>query len=251
MNFPKPLKRLIFLKVLLASLLLAHKAPLAKQSPTPSPSPSEKAVVVVVDTGLHLSDMRFAPYLCKEGHRDFTGTGIEDYHGHGTHIASLIIANAKKANYCLVIFKYENAGSTPEDNVPPYKEALKALVLLKPQFVNMSLSGNTNIPVEESTISFLKDTTFVVAAGNESSSYQTQPRWPAMLSFKYNNVVVVGSLDKDGNKLEDSNWGYKDMVWEYGENILGLRRGDGTIRMSGTSMATAITTGKLINRIGY
>jgi hypothetical protein len=55
-------------------------------------------VVAVIDTGKAVD-----PKLkyCKYGHKDITGTGLEDNNGHGTNVASLIAREAKGANYCV------------------------------------------------------------------------------------------------------------------------------------------------------
>jgi hypothetical protein len=83
--------------------------------------PSHKIVVAVVDTGLDPELMNDSS-ICPDGHKDFTGQGLQDINGHGTHISYLIDQYAKnfillkdgdssklksiKSNYCQIILKY-------------------------------------------------------------------------------------------------------------------------------------------------
>ena len=61
--------------------------------------------VAVIDTGIIVNEKN-APYLCKTGHRDFTGMGLYDEEGHGTEVVNYIIDNAKTKNFCIVMLKF-------------------------------------------------------------------------------------------------------------------------------------------------
>ena len=74
-------------RVLLTAMVLTVSLANAQQK-------SKTLVVAVIDTGIDAQAFN-RHVLCKTGHKDFTGTGIQDRHGHGTHISGLIDQYAK------------------------------------------------------------------------------------------------------------------------------------------------------------
>lgn len=198
--------------------------------------------VGVLDTGLDLNDVRFQNVLCKDGHKDFTGKGIEDNHGHGTHIAGLIASYAKGSNFCLVILKYYDEDC--DNCMPAYLKALSVIHLLKLDFLNFSGGGITSDLIESNTISKNKQITFIVAAGNENKNLDVDFFYPASYNFK--NIRVVGSLGLDNKKLKSSNYGKVITYWEIGDYIYSTLPNGRYGRLTGTSQATAIVTGKLV-----
>lgn len=212
--------------------------------------------VGIVDTGLDLSDPRFSKSLCKYGHRDFTGMGIEDKIGHGTHIASIIQRNLAglEGQYCFVIINYYDSSS---NNTDAYVRAIQYATNLGLDFVNASASGdfpaytrnrkNSELKVYQSA----KRTTFIVAAGNEGHDLDREcDQYPVCYSRQLDNVISVGSTESNGVKAPLSNYGRAVETWEVGVNVEGYKPKGGTIRYSGTSQATAAHTGKVVrNRI--
>lgn len=185
--------------------------------------------VSVIDTGLNIEDPKYKPYLCRYGHKDFTGFGISDNDGHGTAVVDLIIENAKSANFCLVILKFFDPLFKHETTQTAI-DAAKRAVLLQSKVVNMSLSGEGYVEEEKRTLASSPGTIFVVAAGNDSVNLDIFPRYPA--SYNLKNIMVVGALDPDtGDKRLRSNFGTKVVNWELATS---------------TSYATAIKTGKLV-----
>lgn len=208
--------------------------------------------VAVVDTGLDLTDKRFTPVLCKEGHRDFTGEGLIDREGHGTAVAGLIKDHAKDSKYCLIILKYATKGQTLFSRVKAYQRALIYLHEIKPDYVNLSLNGSDEFKVETMTVASLKGTKFIAAAGNDGLTLSgDQTSYPAQLSNVYGNVIAVAAGNpKTGVLSEYSNRGLTMMRIEEGGNILvdipcSIRASCKELRF-GTSMAAAIATGKIV-----
>lgn len=105
--------------------------------------------VGVIDTGLDLEDPRFIGHLCYSGHSDFTGDGIQDDMGHGTHIVGLITKYARNSNYCLVILKYYGKNLS---NVPAYQAALREAIHQHLDVVNLSLNGPQPLPEEKANL---------------------------------------------------------------------------------------------------
>lgn len=207
--------------------------------------------IVVLDTGLDITDTRLSPKLCAEGHKDFTNTELKDTHGHGTHVVGLIEQYAKDTDYCLVIVKYYREEDDKIKNMKAYKEALTYAFSLEPKIINFSGSGPQ---FDEDELVLIKDhpnTILVTSAGNEKVNLDIEKRYPA--SYKEKNIIVVGSIDavsttKDAgkNKSSFSNYGKIVTHWEIGNLVLSTAPDGKQVYNSGTSMSSAIYTGKLI-----
>lgn len=185
--------------------------------------------VAVIDTGLDIKSDYYKPFLCKDGHKDFTGMGIQDDDGHGTKVVDLIVRNSNSNNFCLVIYKFFTRKLEFNSN-EALISALKEIKTQRIPVANLSLSGAGYIGEEEEEFAKNKFTIFVVAAGNDGVNLDDSPRYPA--SYEFTNVWAVGALDKYTNqKLKISNYGKRVRHWE---------------KESATSYATAVKTGKLI-----
>lgn len=204
--------------------------------------------VAIVDTGLDLSDSRFSSHLCALGHKDLTDKGLQDKIGHGTHVAGIIQKYAKDANYCMLIYKYYlNEGDT-RNNL--YREigAFYLAIQNGANIINFS-SGGSNFNEEEYLI--IKNNPkvlFVVAAGNDHQDLDKpgENYYPA--SYRLKNIISVGNLNEDGTIANNSNYG-SFLSWELGTNIVSTipcKENVCTQSMSGTSMATAVKTGKIL-----
>lgn len=212
---------------------------------------SKPAVIAVIDTGL---DMRRVPKnakICKFGHKDFTG-GLSDNsrtvdpvpsdeHGHGTNIAGIIANYAGDANYCIVVLKYYSPNKE-HDNLKFTIEAIKYATNIGAKYLNYSGGGVERSSKEAKAIKAYLDNggTIIAAAGNERSNIDQRPYYPAMEDSR---IISVGSIEKDGYPSNFSNWGKSVKRWEYGRNISGFG-----VTLSGTSQATAVAAGKIINK---
>lgn len=207
--------------------------------------------VGVIDTGLDLSDPRFVTHLCPSGHKDFTGEGIKDINGHGTHIAGLIVKYAKNSNYCLTIYKYYkdlDEYQVKNGNDIRYINALLESIYNEDVLVNFSGVAESFNPAEYLLMKKNKQTTFVVAAGNNSKNLDLPANNYYPAKYNLNNIITVGSA-KDGQRSYFSNYGSFIKAWENGEKVSSCDIKSGFITMQGTSQATAIHTGKLIYEI--
>lgn len=202
--------------------------------------------VMVIDTGLDLKDPRFQNILCKQEHRDVTNTGMVDRHGHGTHVLGLIKEYAKDSDYCVIIVKFvDTQNESMALMVANYLDAIRYVDEIKPDIVNISGGGSVRLITEELVIFNNSKTKFIVAAGNSNQDINTY--CPACHYGVYPNVEPVGALDGVA-KAKFSNYG-TGISWEQGVNILSTLP-DGKIgRMSGSSQACAVHTGKAIRAI--
>ncbi len=222
-------------------------------------SPNHDQIKVgVIDTGLDLNDPRFKDHLCKYGHKDFTGTGIKDTNGHGSHIVGLIQKYAENSNYCMLIYKYYSETATGIQNMNNEINAIKEAIKNGAKIINFSSGGSTFNEEEYDLIDQNSDITFVVAAGNESKDLDIRGNEYYPASYWLPNEVVVGNIDSYGHKANSSNWG-KKVAWEKGVNVLSTipcKFHDTYCQgyMTGSSQSAATFSGKrLANKqnVGY
>lgn len=203
--------------------------------------------IAVVDTGLDLKDARFSKHLCQTGHKNFVdGQGLEDFLGHGTCVASIIQNYAGDSNYCLMIYKFYTPSSHSDLTVQREVQAFEEAVKNHADIINLSAGGSDENIAEREFIKKHPKTIFVVAAGNEGENLDTgHSYFPASLA--YENIFAIGAVDKDGKRVYTSNYG-KNIHNEFGKDVSCLGPDNKTTVMTGTSMATGVFTGKLIDK---
>lgn len=222
--------------------------------------------VAVIDTGIS-RDRMDDESLCKEGHKDFTGTGLHDNHGHGTHIYGLIDQYAKgiilkqgqdiskltnkKINYCQIIIKFYNSEHSPLNGLSVIKKALRHAIDLKVDIINISAGGT--LPDEQEFLlikeALDKNILIVAAAGNNGQNIVRKPKktsdgqyFPALYDDR---IVVIGNGIDESTHAKTSNHGENVDHWELGMDVLSFGP-TGLVKMSGTSQSAAIFTGKFI-----
>jgi subtilisin family serine protease len=196
--------------------------------------------IAVVDTGLDLTDARFKGHLCAYGHKDFTGEGLDDTNGHGTHIAGLIQKYAGiSGKYCMVIIKYYGSRY---NNVLNELNAVKYATTLGVDFVNLSEGGPARLKVEEELIAQTRNTKFIAAAGNNGADLDIPGMEFYPASYNLPNLIAVGS------DSPSSNHGSRVTAIERGDSVMSYTPNGGFGVMSGTSQAAAIHTGKLVRK---
>lgn len=224
-------------------------------------SQAQTVKVAVIDTGFDfVSDWSGAiavdpslkkPKICKDGHEDFTGTGIKDNHGHGTHIAGLIAQYAGDSDYCLIVMKFHDPAGEAGNSLKNTLKAFQKAIDLKVEMINYSGGGMDVNPDECKIIVKALDQGIIVvaAAGNESSNINKTKFYPAMCDRR---VKVVANINKDGTYGTLSNFtdNKKNSVFLYkevGMDAMSLLPDNSAGCMTGTSQATAILTGKIAN----
>jgi len=200
--------------------------------------------VAIIDTGITLNDTT-TKFLCKTGHKDFVGGGIEDKHGHGTNIAGIVSRNLDTTKFCLVIYRYYSNGSQAFSNlnneIASFEEAVKQDV----KFINFSGGGldPSKKETEIVTVALKKGIKIAVAAGNDGNNLTAKCQYyPACVPDTTGNLYAVGNC-KDGKYVASSNYGGPVRQCENGLNVEGFG-----IKMSGTSQSTAIFTNRLIKQ---
>lgn len=205
--------------------------------------------IAVIDTGFDFNGKwSIQPKLCATGHKDFTGTGLQDSHGHGTHVAGLIASYSREADYCLIILKFFDPREIKADTLKSSSKALEYAISQKVDIINYSAGGTAFDYAEAKAVKNALNAgiTVVAAAGNEYSHLDKKAYYPALYDAR---VVVVGAVTETLARLPASNYGPQVDVFENGSNVVSLAPNSSYVRMSGTSMATAIHTGKIVNKV--
>ena len=230
------------------------------QDPTRNPAVQGKElkekpmVIAVIDTGFGYRNHGHGARLCKYGHKDFSqdqnfdGGFVtkapvpRDLHGHGTNIVGLIERGLKgETNYCIVIIKFYSDSQTGRQNLRASVKALTYAANIKAKIVNYSGGGPESDEYEGTAVRklLLQGAKVVAAAGNEHADIGLASNYyfPAQYDPR---VVVVGNGTSERQRAPSSNYGNRVNRWEYGTNQEGFE-----IKMTGTSQATAIATGKI------
>jgi subtilisin family serine protease len=209
--------------------------------------------VAVVDSGVDYHHPELRPFLSRQPRgRDLSDDddlpfdrASDQFPFHGTGVAGVIVAASSGTSEIVPI----RFGADLAD-------AVSAAVQLQPRIVQMSLSLNKEFwlgmeteyldQVERlrQTVALHPEILFVVAAGNDypGRSLEDFPQFPA--SFDFENVIVVGSVNRDGVK---SSFSYFSMIsvdlMAIGEDVPVLSPGGLRQKVSGTSFAAPQVAG--------
>ena len=199
--------------------------------------------IAVIDSGIDLNNQKLKPYICNSGSYDFTGEGLQDTHGHGTNIAWLVVKDLNPKEYCVMALKYyslRNFSENLEREIKSFARAIEHKAVL----INFSGGGlGPSSPETEYILKALaKGITVVVAAGNNGNDLARNCNYFPACAVKDKNFYVVGSTYPNGQRLPTSNYNGPVSNWEVGF----MQEGPDGKRMSGTSQATAIFSGKLL-----
>ena len=200
--------------------------------------------VAVLDTGIDLDhpDLRDAIVSRK----DFTGDGIEDVNGHGTHCAGIIGARLNSVGFVGVAPKCELLigkvlGNDDLGDFSWIADGVDWAVKQGANIISMSLGGpDSSNELYKSVHEALANGTFVIcSAGNEGSKFQNSIGYPG----RYDGVITVASHDRNGNRSGFSSRGGEIDVMAPGSNIWSTYLNGGYAELSGTSMAAPFVSG--------
>lgn len=229
------------------------------------PQEPRDIVIAIIDTGIDMNHPMFRDHLWTNPQEinngkdndgngfagDFHGwnfssqTGdINDEHGHGTHIAGIILRKADSPRIKFMILKYYDPNKSGEANLQSSIEAIRYATKMKADIINYSGGGDVRSPLEEAAIrdAQKQGIVFVAAAGNEGRNTDRDGYFPA--GYRLSNIISVAAVDADQKLLESSNFGSESVdIAAPGKNILSALPGGRFGFMSGTSQATAWVTG--------
>jgi thermitase len=180
---------------------------------------------------------------------------LTDNHGHGTHIAGIIGAQAgnKKGisgispDVSLMIIKYYDPKVTNTDNLKNTINSINYAIKMGAQIINYSGGGTDYSQDEFEAVKKAEKNgiLFVAAAGNERSNSDQFHYYPA--DYKLTNIISVTALDPSKEVLATSNFGVETVdIAAPGQNIISALPGNAYGFMTGTSQATAFVSGAAV-----
>ncbi len=177
---------------------------------------------------------------------------LDDNHGHGTHIAGIIGAEAGNGKgiigispeVSLMVLKYFDPKVPNTDNLKNTVASIKYAVKMGAKIINYSGGGTEYSKEEFEAIAEAekKGILFVAAAGNERSNSDQFHYYPA--DYKLKNIISVTAIDPSTEVLSSSNFGIETVdIAAPGQNILSTLPKNSYGYMTGTSQATAFVSG--------
>ncbi len=160
---------------------------------------------------------------------------LTDNHGHGTHIAGIIGAQAGNQKgisgispeVSLMIIKYYDPKVTNTDNLKNTINSINYAIKMGAQIINYS-GGGTDYSQEEFDAVKKAEKNgilFVAAAGNERSNSDQFHYYPA--DYKLSNIISVTALDPSKEILSTSNFGIETVdIAAPGQNIISTLPGN-------------------------
>lgn len=204
----------------------------------------EGVKVAILDTGVDTDHPDLKDAIVDMA--DFTGDGIEDYNGHGTHCAGIVGARLNGIGFVGVAPKSElmigkvlnNKGRGANAWIT---EGVYWAVENGAHILSLSLGGGESDPDLYDAIQYaLFNGVFIFcAAGNDGSLATNSIGYPARLG----GVLTIASHDRNGNPSGFSSRGGEIDVMAPGSDIWSTYKNGGYRKLSGTSMATPFVAG--------
>lgn len=205
-----------------------------------------RTLVAVIDTGIAATHPKLMAYISKDGFNFVTNTATPvDDHGHGTHVAGIILA-VSDFHATILPIKYYSDANPGSVNLKNTVKAVEYAIDHGAKVINYSGGGPE--PSEEEYLALKKAETkgvlVVTAAGNEHQNTDIPENKYYPAAYRLSNMISVAATDIHNNLLASSNWGKLRVdVSAPGEVIYSTLLGDRFGYMSGTSQATAFVSG--------
>lgn len=204
----------------------------------------EGVKVAVLDTGIDTDHPDLKDAIIAK--RDFTGDGIEDVSGHGTHCAGIIAARMNNVGFVGVAPKSELIiakvlGNNGYGSYNWVAEGISWATKQGAHIISMSLGGpaTTNLLFASVHRAMSEGIFIVCAAGNEGSMFPNSIGYPG----RYGGVITVAAHDNNGNPSGFSSFGGEIDFMAPGTHIWSTYKNGGYAELSGTSMATPFVAG--------
>ena len=204
----------------------------------------EGVKVAVLDTGIDPDHPDLETAII--GTKDFTGDGIEDQNGHGTHCAGIIGARFNEVGFVGAAPKSELLigkvlANDGRGSLSWIADGIDWAVEQGAHIISLSLGGpsSSNRLFQAIHTALAKGVFVICAAGNEGSLFQNSIGFPG----RYGGVITVAAHDTNGNRSGFSSRGGEIDVMAPGSNIWSTYKNGEYAELSGTSMATPFVAG--------
>jgi subtilisin len=204
----------------------------------------EEVKVAVLDTGIDPDHPDLETAII--GTKDFTGDGIEDENGHGTHCAGIIGARFNEVGFVGAAPKSELLigkvlANDGRGSLSWIADGIDWAVEQGAHIISLSLGGpsSSNRLFQAIHTALAKGVFVICAAGNEGSLFQNSIGYPG----RYGGVITVAAHDTNGNRSGFSSRGGEIDVMAPGSNIWSTYKHGEYAELSGTSMATPFVAG--------
>ncbi|MEM7174178.1 MAG: S8 family peptidase [Bacteroidota bacterium] len=203
----------------------------------------EGVKIAVLDTGIDEKhpDLRDAIIDGK----DFTGEGLKDTNGHGTHCAGIIAARPRQTSFLGVapkakILAAKVLGSSG-GNYDAIAQGIEWAVEQGADIISMSLGGPKSSQRLYQAIytALAKEVIIFAAAGNSGSRHRNSIGYPG----KYGGVITIAAHDEFGNPSGFSSRGGEIDFLAPGTDIFSTYPNSKYATLDGTSMATPFVAG--------
>ncbi|KAK1243094.1 hypothetical protein MKX07_003722 [Trichoderma sp. CBMAI-0711] len=217
---------------------------------------TRKIRIAIIDTGIDAENditMQTAlAYGSIKSYRGFAGNeeDFQDVHGHGTHIARLMLTVAPAAE--LYVAKIANEKTLDSSALSRIAEAIKwAHKTMKVDIISLSFgldSNNRNVEIDKAIFNAISDDTITFAAAANNGG--NRPR--AYPANRRTGVICIQASDGRGNDggISPSPEPRKSNFSTLGISIESRWKGKKVLK-SGTSFATPIAAAIAANMLGF
>lgn len=203
----------------------------------------ENPVIAVLDTGVNGNHPDLKGKVLPGYNFLENDTDASDDHGHGTHIAGLIAANADDQGIVGVnpqakILPLKVAGTDGKVSYTASLDAIYHAIEEDVDVINMSYSSYQKMDSEEEALweAYEKGIVLVAAASNDSLS---EPAYPA----SYRPVISVSATDEEDQLTSFSNYGNWIDLAAPGQNLVSTQLEGGYASGDGTSFSAPLVSG--------
>lgn len=198
--------------------------------------------VAVIDTGIDTNHPDLKGHVYKSWNFVSNSPSAMDDHGHGTHIAGIILKLAPNAQ--ILNLKYYETSLPGILTLRNSIQALEMAVKENVDIINYS-GGGYGYSEEEHKIlkvAEAKGILVIAAAGNEASNTDMKRYYPA--DYRLSNIMSITAISEAQKLVSSSNFGAHSVdLAAPGENILSTLPKNEYGSMTGTSQATAYVSG--------
>lgn len=219
----------------------------------------EKVAIAILDTAGSFANHQDLKANSLENYgRNFSNAETrDDVHGHGTHCAGIaaavhgngrgIVGTAPNAKLIPVkVLNDRGSGSYTwiaqgVRYIADIKDELKQKHGIDRVIISMSLGGSTGAKIMHDAVKYAmaKGVICIAAAGNSYRADRDTQGFPS----RYEEVIAVGSVNKNSQPSRFSSQGPTVDVAVPGESIYSTHKNNGYAYLSGTSMATPFVAG--------